>query len=109
MLAAVKQNGLQSYIRKGVRRQGIGSFWKELLCFDAAPCRHMPVLVHFRGLALNIASEEFRADKDRVSTEVTSDVLLRFLEPSAIITIITITTIISIITIITTTITNYYY
>ena len=37
----------QSYTRTGVWRQGIGSFCKELLCFDTMPCRHMPLLVHF--------------------------------------------------------------
>ena len=38
---------LQSYISKGIWRQGIGSFCKEFLCFNTMPCRHMPLIVHF--------------------------------------------------------------
>ena len=35
----------QSYIRKGIRRQGNGLFFcKELLRFDSVPCRPMPLL-----------------------------------------------------------------
>ena len=38
----------QSYIRKGIWRQGIVRlFCKEFLCFNTIPCRHMPLLVHF--------------------------------------------------------------
>ena len=36
----------QSYISKGIWRQGIGSLVKEFLCFNTMPCRHMPLLVH---------------------------------------------------------------
>ena len=37
----------QSYISKGIWRQGIGSFCKEFLCVNTMPCRHTPLLVHF--------------------------------------------------------------
>ena len=37
----------QSYISKGIRRQGIGSFCEKSPCFNTTPCRHMPLLVHF--------------------------------------------------------------
>ena len=37
----------QSYTRKGISRQGIGSCRKEFLCVNTTPCRHMPLLVHF--------------------------------------------------------------
>ena len=36
----------QSYIRKGISRQGIGASVRKLLRFDTMPCRHMPLLVH---------------------------------------------------------------
>ena len=42
-------SGAQSYISKGIHRQGVGSFCKEFLCFNTMPCRHMPFLAHFRG------------------------------------------------------------
>ena len=38
---------IQSYISKGIWRQGIGSFVRNFLCFSTMPCRHMPLLVHF--------------------------------------------------------------
>ena len=37
----------QSFTSKGIGRQGIGSFCKEILCFSAMPCRPTPLLVHF--------------------------------------------------------------
>ena len=37
----------QSYIRKGILRQGNRLFCKELLCFNTMPCCQMPLLVHF--------------------------------------------------------------
>ena len=37
----------QSYISKGIWRQGNRLFCKEFLCFNTMPCRHMPLLVHF--------------------------------------------------------------
>ena len=41
--------GGQSYARKGIARQGIGSFCREILCSSTMPCRLMPLLVHFWG------------------------------------------------------------
>ena len=37
----------RSYTSKGIGRQGIGSFCKEILRSSTTPCRHMPLLVHF--------------------------------------------------------------
>ena len=37
---------------KGIGRQGIGSFRKELLWFNTMPCCPMPLLVHFWGSLL---------------------------------------------------------
>ena len=38
----------QERTSKGIGRQGVGSFCKELLCFNTMPCRPMPLPVHFR-------------------------------------------------------------
>ena len=40
----------QSYMSKGIWRQGIGSFVRISYVFNTMPCRHMPLLVHFRLL-----------------------------------------------------------
>ena len=46
----VRAGGAQSYISKGIGRQGIiRLFCQELLCFNTMPCRRMPLLVHFGG------------------------------------------------------------
>ena len=37
----------QSYISKGIRRQGIGSFARNSNVSTPTPCRHMPLLVYF--------------------------------------------------------------
>ena len=37
----------QSYTGKGIGRQGIGSFCKEIPCSSIMACRHTPLLVHF--------------------------------------------------------------
>ena len=41
----------QSHTSKSIGRQGIGSLYKEFLCFNTMPFRHMPLLVHFCVLA----------------------------------------------------------
>ena len=38
-----------SCTRRGIGRQGIGSLCKQFLSFSTMPCRHMPLLVHFRS------------------------------------------------------------
>ena len=64
-------------IRKGIRRQGVGCFCKDCLCFDTMPCRHMPLLVHFwtpspscvrltslrARRTLGVSSSEIRSDE----------------------------------------------
>ena len=56
--------GLHNYISKGKRRQGIGSFCRDFLRFNNMPCRHAPLLVHFRGLPICMSKTQYSLSDD---------------------------------------------
>ena len=64
----------QSYTSKGIGREGKGSFCKQLPCFNAMPCRPMPLLVRFRFNAhKRIVYSYFKVDENTVDSHFNVD------------------------------------